>query len=367
MNEKPFVKELPGNLFLAPMAGFTDQAFCEVALAHGADVAFTEMVSAEALCRKNQKSYDMAKPAINASFHAIQLFGSEPCRVAQAIDEIRDLNPSWIDLNAGCPVAKVVKTGAGSALIKEPCLVEAMVRAMREAIDHWGKNQTESLFSAQRPLLSIKIRSGWDHAHQNYRETAQAAVRGGVDWITLHPRTKASGYGGEANWAQLSDLVKELANHKTIDGNKVKICGSGDLFTALKGYEMLETTGCDAIMYARGAEGNPWIFDQTKKLLQEFPFEREGGQAWGERKKNLIQDYLYSIEPASDKRLLTAIWHLELACQLHGEESGVRSMRKQLSVYTKGFPNAKEIRNEMMRCFTFEECRSLLLTLMDYQ
>lgn len=365
MKSQPIAKESLGNLFLAPMAGFTDQAFCEIALAHGADLAFTEMISAEALCRHNQKTYDMAKPAPNVSFHAIQLFGSDPERVAQAIPYLADLSPQWIDLNAGCPVAKVVKTGAGSAILKEPPRVEAMMASMKKAIQSLPQKSPNNTLS--KVILSIKIRSGWDAEHQNYLEIATAAVKGGADWVTLHPRTKSSGYSGEANWSQLCDLVEKMATLKTVEGQKVRVCGSGDLFTAAKGYELLDVSGCDAIMYARGAEGNPWIFNQTKKLLQAFPLEREGGVKWSEGKKEAILHALSSLEPTVDERLQVAIRHLELACRLHGEEAGVRSMRKQLALYTKGIAKAKEVRCELVCCASLEECRSLLLTLMDYQ
>lgn len=370
MDCKPIVKYSLDNLFLAPMAGFTDQAFCEICLNRGADMTFTEMVSAEALCRRSQKSYDMAKPASNASYHAIQLFGADPQRVAQAIEEIADLNPAWIDLNCGCPVSKVIKTGAGSALLKDPLRIQAMMESMRETIENrWGaKSQGKGLDSSvTKPILSVKIRSGWDAAHQNFLDVAKAAIDGGADWVTLHPRTRSAGYGGEANWLLLEQLVKAVDGVKSKAGKKVGICGSGDLFTAVSGYQMLETTGCDAIMYARGAEGNPWIFRQTKSLLKNFPFEKDGGMAWGEEKKKLLEESLLSIEPTLNERVETAISHLQLACALHGESVGVRSMRKQISSYIRGIANAKEIRNRLMSCATFEECRLLLLTLMDYR
>lgn len=315
---------LSGNLFLAPMAGFTDTPFRQICSQEGADLAFTEMVSAEALCRDNEKTLLLAASAPASAFHAIQLFGSKPDRCALACEKLLPFKPDIIDLNCGCPVPKVVKTGAGSALMKTPALIGEIVQAMRQHLDSCG---------AKHVGLTVKIRSGWDHESINYLEAIKSAEEGGASMVSIHSRTRSQGYSGEANWDVLSDAVKNT---------HLPVCGSGDLFSAADALRMFQQTDCAAAMFARGAVGNPWIFKQTKKLLD---IQQQRGSFLSESE---IKDLLVPI--ASEVILSTAWRHLKLASEMLGEKAAVREMKKHFCSYTKGVPLGKSFRNSLMQC-----------------
>lgn len=307
--------ELSSNLFLAPMAGYTDRAFTQVCYEMGAGLAFTEMVSAEAVCRGSEKTLNLAKSAPNAVNHAIQLFGGEADRCALAAVKLLSLNPAIIDFNCGCPVPKVIKTGAGSALMQHPSKVQRIVAQTRKALDDAGANHV---------AITVKFRSGWDANSINFMEVAEAAWKGGVDMVSMHPRTRSQGYSGSANWEHLAVLAKE---------SPVPVCGSGDLYSIDDAISMFETTGCHCVMFARGAVGHPWIFRQGKEFSTN------------------------SINP-NQKEILDIAWnHLLLACDVHGEEVGVREMRKHLCAYTKGISEGKAFRNRLLHCLSIKELR----------
>jgi nifR3 family TIM-barrel protein len=247
---------LEGNLFLAPVAGYTGRAFRSICVDAGADFAFTELISAESLIRAEPplRSYPAAGPGgpggegsgahpvsvllrrgDNEKQYGIQLFGAVPERIGEAAALLAPWRPAAVDINGGCPVPKVTKTGAGSALMRDPAnlgrVVEAAVRASRE---HLGNVP-----------VTIKIRSGWDSSSINYVECARIAVEAGAAMVSLHPRTRAQNYGGTSDWSCIADLVSRLP---------VPVTGSGDLYTPEDAERMLRETGCAAVMFARG----PW-------------------------------------------------------------------------------------------------------------
>ncbi|MDR1803899.1 MAG: tRNA dihydrouridine synthase DusB [Treponema sp.] len=289
--------ELPGNLFLAPVAGYTDRVFRSICAEYGADFSFTELVSAEALMRGSRPSLDLVRRGENEKRYAIQLFGHDPVTMYRATMAISAFRPEAVDINAGCPVPKVVKTGAGSALMKEPTLlgriVEAVVRASGEMLD-----------SAP---VTVKMRSGWDSQHVNYLECARIAAEAGAAMVTLHPRTKGQGYGGKSDWSQIAELASRLS---------IPVTGSGDLYTPEDAGRMLRETGCAAIMFARGAEGNPFIFPAARSFLTTSSWE----------------------PPAFAERIEVALRHLTLLADDIGERAACMEMRKQFCSYTKGFP-----------------------------
>ena len=316
--------QLDGNLFLAPVAGYTDRAFRSLCVEQGADFSFTELISAEALSR-NPKSSELgifARSQVregNEAPYAIQLFGSDPDSIYRAAVIIAPLRPSAIDINAGCPVPKVVKSGAGSALMKNPAnigrVVEAAVRASQAS--HNGIPVT------------IKMRSGWDSQSINYAECARIAVEAGASMVSLHSRTRAQGYGGKSDWTHLADLVSRLS---------VPVTGSGDLYTPEDAQKMLQETGCAAVMFARGAMGNPFIFSQTKLFL-------ETGSWTG---------------TPYETRMEAAMRHLEMLALDIGERTACLEMRKQFCSYTKGVQGGAALREKVVHASTIEEYRQIV-------
>ena len=317
--------ELPGNLFLAPVAGYTDRVFRSICAEYGADFSFTELASSEAISRGGKATNCLIRRGENEKRYAVQLFGSNPQTMYKAALALSPFHPEAVDINAGCPVPKVVKTGAGSALMKDPALigriVEAVVRASCEALGGVP--------------VTIKMRSGWDSQHINFLECARIAAEAGAAMVTLHPRTKAQGYGGKSDWSHIAELVSAL---------KIPVAGSGDLFSPEEAKRMLRETLCAALMFARGAEGNPFIFPAARSYLTTG--------AW---------------EPASfEERIAVAFRHLCLLSEDIGERTACKEMRKQFCSYTKGFPGkagesgSAALRNRLVAAETIEDYRTIL-------
>jgi len=326
--------KLEGNLFLAPVAGYSDRGFRSLCVEQGACFSFTELVSAEALYR-NPGHYglggakapvpaavSLVSRAPNERHYAIQLFASEPEAIYRAALLLAPLRPDALDINAGCPVPKVVKNGAGSALMKDPVrlgkVTEAAVRASREALGGVP--------------VTIKMRSGWDSRSINYAECARVAVESGAAMVTLHPRTRSQNYGGVSEWSHIADLVARLA---------VPVTGSGDLYSPEDARRMLSETGCAAVMFARGAMGNPFIFAAARSLL-------ENG-AW---------------EPVPfAERIAAAMRHLETLAADIGERAACLEMRKQFCAYTKGLTGGAAVREKAVHAQTIADYRQVIACL----
>ena len=296
--------DIRGNLFLAPLAGYSDAAFRAVCVRYGAALTFTEMVSAEALRRTNEKTLDLLKRAPNETHLGIQIFASNAVSAAASARILRRYEPSVIDLNCGCSVRKILKSGCGASLLRTPQAIGTIIRAI----------QGEVPFP-----VSVKIRSGWDAGSVQYVEIAQIAEQAGASWVTLHPRTAKQGFSGTAQWDQIRILKRNIT---------VPVVGSGDLFTCEDAASMLHRTRCDAVMFARGALGNPFIFQHTRTRLDEG-----------------------STPPKTDpeERLLTALDHLSAAVEMKGERIASREMRKHFCAYTKGLPNSSRLRAGAVR------------------
>jgi nifR3 family TIM-barrel protein len=325
--------ELAGNLFLAPVAGFFDRRFRSICVGEGANFTFTELVSAESLIRFRPDLEPEApgpvntllRRADNEESYAVQLFGADPARVEAAAALLGPWRPAVLDINAGCPVPKVVKTGAGAALMRNPAnlgrVLEAAIRASRR-------------FLGDIPV-TLKIRSGWDSLSLNYRECARTAAEAGAAMVSLHPRTRAQNYGGRSDWTRIADLVSRLP---------VPVTGSGDLFTPEDAERMLRETGCAAVMFARGAMGNPFIFRETRSLLT-------GGS--------------YTPLPP-EERIKAGFRHLEGLVRDLGEPGACREMRKHFCAYTRGgagrpsLPGSAALRNRLVRAGTVEDYRRIL-------
>jgi len=338
--------EIPGNLFLAPVAGYTDRAFRSICAEQGANFSFTELVSAEALYRNYGRygldtedisqrrrdaeieekkrrepifsSFNLVRRGENEKLYAIQLFGGESESIYKAASLLAPLKPDAVDINAGCPVPKVVKNGAGSALMKDPAnlgrTVEAAVRASRESLGGIP--------------VTVKIRSGWDGKSINYAECARIAVEAGAEMISLHPRTRAQNYGGKSDWTHIADLAARLA---------VPVCGSGDLYTPQDARKMLQETGCAAVMFARGAMGNPFIFSAAHSFLETGEWESAPFSA----------------------RISAAVRHLEMLAEDIGERTACLEMRKQFCAYTKGITGGAALRDKAVHAETIDEYKKI--------
>jgi len=308
-------REIPGNVWLAPMAGYTDAAFRSVCVRFGASLCFTEMVSAEGLSRNNGTSLRLLTRAPNEVLTGFQIFASDERTAAAAVRRIASLAPALIDLNCGCSVPKVLKTGCGASLLRNPRLVGSIVRAM--------KAETEI-------PVTVKLRSGWDAGSVSFQSCADEAVHGGAALVTLHPRTRAQEFGGKARLDHIRALKENCP---------VPVIGSGDLFSPNDCRDMLEHTGCDGVMIARGCLGNPFIFQQTEALLRQ-----EGRST--------------AIDART--RLSAALEHLHMLSRSVGEQKACRDMRKHFIAYTKGMESGAVIRQSVINAETIAEYQDIV-------
>lgn len=315
--------ELSGNIFLAPVAGYSDRSFRSICVEHGAAFTYTEMVSAEALVRNNLKTEILMRRAENETAYAVQVFGGEPETVADGAKIILEkTNCECIDINCGCPVPKIIKTGAGSALTRDPERLYNVVKAVVQI--------------AGDISVSVKIRSGWDENHITWKEAALAAIDAGVSAITMHARTRAQGYEGKSDWSKIKELV-ELA------AGRIPVFGSGDLFTPEDAERMLSETGCDGIMFARGAMGNPFIFDKTIRLLTTGKYD----------------------DIPVQKRIETGFRELLNLSNDIGEKSACLEMRKRFCAYSKGMNGGAAIREKIVKAQTISDYKELFNSVAD--
>ncbi|MCQ2981614.1 MAG: tRNA dihydrouridine synthase DusB [Treponemataceae bacterium] len=311
-----------GNIFLAPVAGYSDSAFRSICRQCGAAFTYTEMVSAEALYRGSDKTRDLMVRAPNEDIYAIQLFGGDAKSMTEAVGiTLSTAAPELIDINGGCPVPKIIKSGAGSSLTRDPQLLYTIVNSAVRASESFCREQGKPTVP-----VTVKIRTGWDHDTITYRRNADAALEAGAAAITMHGRTKAQGYEGKANWEQIADLVQYV-------GGKIPVFGNGDVFSPEDCRRMIVETGVDGVMFARGAMGNPFIFTQAKELLETGSY----------------------TEIAPTVRLETAMKELELLVSEKGENLACREMRKRFCCYSKGIPGAAAVRKEIVSAETFSD------------
>lgn len=309
---------LKSNVFLAPLAGYTDKVFRSICLSHGAALAYTEMVSSEGIARGSEKTIMLMERGKNEINLAVQLFMPDADTAKRSLERTMAYNPAMIDINAGCPVPKVIKTGAGSSLLKNPKTIYEIVQTITSNVSI---------------PVTIKIRTGWDTESINYLETAEAAFSAGASALCMHARTRSQLYIPTANWALLKDLKAHFPEKLII--------GSGDLFTAQDGLRMLEETGIDAIMFARGAIGNPFIFEQIQSLSKgEEPLEIS------------VQEKRKAIEI-----------HLAGLVDFLGENAACREMRKHVCAYLKGIPNSAKVRQVATTALTVEDYKKALALL----
>ena len=309
--------ELKGNLFLAPVAGYSDAAFRSVCIENGACFTYTEMVSAEALVRKNLKTEILMRRACNEKAYSVQIFGGEPEIMEDAAHIVLEkTHCEVIDINCGCPVPKIIKTGAGSALTRDPDRLYKVVEAVVKAADGVP--------------VTVKIRSGWESKQMTWREAATAALEAGVSAITIHPRTRAQGYEGHSDWGIMKELVELVAG-------RVPVFGSGDLFKPEDAKAMLEQTGADAVMFARGAMGNPFIFRNATDLLTKGSYE--------------------PVPP--EERVKTGFAELERLVAETSEQHACLEMRKRFAAYSKGISGGAALRARIVHAATVADYKDI--------
>lgn len=295
--------KIENNLILAPMAGITNLPFRLIVKDEGCGLVFSEMVSAIALVRNGKKTRDLLNSDPYERPLAAQLFGSEPQIMAEAARIVEGFGVDILDINMGCPAKKVVSTGSGSALLKDPMRIKTIIEAVRAAVTI---------------PFTVKIRSGWDSKSANYLEIGTIAEECGVDAITLHPRTAAQEFGGSSDWSHIAELKKAL---------KIPVIGNGDIKTPEDAMRMLDETRCNGIMIGRGALGNPWIFSRTLKYMEEGVLQKP---------------------PAEKEIHLTIKRHIEMLADYMGEKWAVREFRKHIGWYTKGLFHSADFRKSVI-------------------
>ncbi len=297
--------DIRGKIFLAPMAGFTNKVFRRLCSRFGADVTVTEMVSSKALVLGSAKTKELISFSEEEKIRGIQIFGSDPEVMAQSVKILQDeFEYDFIDINMGCPVPKLVKSGEGCALMKNPSLASRIV---------------ESVAKVSRKPVSVKIRKGFDEENINAPEFAYILQESGASFVTVHGRTKTQLYSGKADW-EIIRKVKEKV--------KIPVVANGDITDFESAKRAYEVTRADSIMIGRAALGNPWVFLQIKEGFEKGYVETK-------------------VLP--HMKIRVAIEFFSQLCSEKGEKMAVLEARKHLSFFVKGIENAAKIRDKINR------------------
>ena len=307
--------ELKNPVILAPMAGVTDLPFRVLCSELGAGMVCTEMVSAKAISFHNKNTEALLEISPKEHPVSLQLFGSDPDILSRMAAYLEDRPFEILDLNMGCPVPKVVKNGEGSALLRQPRLVEEII--------------SKTVRATKKPM-TVKIRKGFEENEANAPEIARIAEASGAAAIAVHGRTRSQYYSGKADWEIIREVKKAV---------KIPVIGNGDVDSPQKAKALMEETGCDGIMVGRAARGNPWIFREIsdyleKGILRERPSKTE------------IRDMM--------------LRHTRMQIAYRGEYGGIREMRKHISWYTAGFPNSAKLRQAVNQAETLSQMETLL-------
>lgn len=310
------IKEVLKNncIFLAPLAGVTDVTFRALCKSMGAGLTFTEMVSAKGLHFRSKNTAALVKISEEEGSAAVQIFGCEPQIMAeQAAKLAEDERVILIDINMGCPAPKITGNGEGSALMKNPELAGQIVK---------------SVSSATKKPISVKFRKGWDERSVNAVDFAKRMEQEGAAMLSVHGRTREQQYSGKADWDIIAKVKESVG---------VPVIGNGDVHSPGDAFKMIEQTGCDGVMVARGALGNPWIFKNIAALASGRP--------------------LY--EPSPEERVKMALYHAKRLMEEKGDRA-VIEMRKHIAWYMTDCYGAAKVRAEVNGCASFEELEHIL-------
>lgn len=305
---------LQGNLILAPMAGVTDLPFRLLCKEQGADLVYTEMISAKGIYYKNKNTEKLWEIDEQEHPAALQLFGSEPELMADMAEKIEARNFDILDINMGCPVPKVVNNGEGSALMKNPELAGKIVKAVSGRI--------------KKPV-TVKFRKGFNDSMVNAVDFAKRMEENGALAIAVHGRTREEYYSGKADW-EIIARVKEAVT--------IPVFASGDIFTVQDAVRCEKETSCDGLMLARGARGNPWLFHQIKTYQQTGVLEEK---------------------PDLEEVIQMILRHARMQAAFKGEYLGIREMRKHVAWYIAGYKNSASIRRRVNEVENLQQLEKL--------
>ncbi len=308
-------KDFPGITFLAPLAGITNLPFRQLVKGCGCAVVCSEMVSAKGIFYNSEKTLTLLRSHEKERPLSVQIFGSEPESMARAASFVHEMGTADIlDINFGCSVKKVVKQGAGVALMKEPKIARQILSAVR---------------SATSLPFTIKIRSGWDYSGDQAMALARIAQDEGVDAIAMHPRTAGQGFRGSADWT----LIKRLKNEVDLP-----VIGNGDINSPGDGIKMMEETRCDAVMVGRAAMANPFIFSQIEQLSKTGNYTRPGPSDIFRKMEELTRLYV----------------------DYFGEQPACKMLRGRLSWFVKGLPGASTFRSDLSKLASLPQTLDLI-------
>jgi tRNA-dihydrouridine synthase B len=307
---------MPSILIAAPLAGISDTSYRMICRRHGADFTFVEMINVRALSHKNKKTRKMLSLNPDDRPIGVQILGCELPYILKALDTLEEFDFDLLDFNAACPVRKVCRRGEGAALMQDPRKLENLLRPVRR---RWTKTP-----------FTIKIRSGWDETSINAAHIAQIAQDAGLDAVFIHGRTREQFYTGSVNHAVIKEIKEKIS---------LPVFGSGDILSAEGARTMLEQTGCDGLLVARGALGSPWIFSQIKNMLTAHTH----------------------LPPPPLKEIIAILRaHLDLSIAEHGEKKSIPLMRKFVGWYLKRQPHSRAIRQHISGIKTLRDFETVV-------